>query len=266
MLDIRGGGRGAFCNGVTRRDFLSVGTLALGGLSLADLLRLQARGEGRKSAPRSVIMVYLPGGPSHIDLYDMKPDAPVEIRGEFKHTKTNVPGIDLSELMPRQARIVDKLSIIRGFQSTGSHEGEILTTGFRPPARRPAFGSVVSKGLPRLRGRNTALRQPRRGDEPPVRRESRLPGGRARPFRHSRSGHGEPQPGAGNDARPPGGTQGSTAILRRDAPGRGLRKHDRRPSSGWPHRVVRPVLFVDGHIPSVRRSVRFRGVSVRAKV
>src|SRR6476646_10704751 len=122
MLDIWGGGRGAFCDGVTRRDFLSVGTLGLGGLSLADLLRLQARGEDRKSAPKSVIMVYLPGGPSHIDLYDMKPDAPVEIRGEFKHAKTNVPGIDLCELMPRQAKIADKLSIIRGFRTPGGHD------------------------------------------------------------------------------------------------------------------------------------------------
>ena len=148
MLDLWGGGRGAFCNGVTRRDFLSVGSLALGGLSLADLMRHQARGAEAKSRPKSVIMVYLPGGPSHIDLYDMKPDAPVEIRGEFKHARTNVPGIDLCELMPRQARIADKLAIIRGFQTTGSHESQTLTTGFRPGARRPAFGSVVSKVYP----------------------------------------------------------------------------------------------------------------------
>src|SRR4051812_46082240 len=122
MLTIWGG-RGASCDGVTRRNFLSVGTLALGGLSLADLLRLQARGTERKNTtPKSVIMVYLPGGPSHIDLYDMKPDAPLEIRGEFKHAKTNVPGIDLCELMPLQAKIADKFSIVRGFQTNGSHE------------------------------------------------------------------------------------------------------------------------------------------------
>jgi hypothetical protein len=92
--------------------------------------------------------VYLPGGPSHIDLYDMKPDAPVEIRGEFKHAKTNVPGIDLCELMPKQAKIADKLSIIRGFQTAGSHDSRILTTGFGTGIRRPAFGSVVSKVSP----------------------------------------------------------------------------------------------------------------------
>jgi hypothetical protein len=133
---------------MTRRNFLSVGTLALGGLSLADLLRHQARAGGRGRGPRSVIMVYLPGGPSHIDLYDMKPDAPVEIRGEFKHAKTNVPGIDLCELMPRQAQIADKLSLIRGFQTPGGHDCHILTTGFGVGARRPAFGSVVSRVNP----------------------------------------------------------------------------------------------------------------------
>jgi hypothetical protein len=145
MLTIWGSGYRPLCNGLTRRDFLSVGTLALGGISLADLLRNQAPAAERKHTPKSVIMVYLPGGPSHIDLYDMKPDAPVEIRGEFKHAKTNVPGIDLCELMPLQAKIADKLSIIRGFQTAGGHDSRILTTGFGTGVRRPAFGSVVCK-------------------------------------------------------------------------------------------------------------------------
>jgi hypothetical protein len=129
---------------VSRRNFLTVGTLALGGLSLADLLRLSAQGAG-SGRPRSVIMVYLPGGPSHIDLYDMKPDAPVEIRGEFKPIKTRVPGMELCELMPLQAKIADKLSILRGFETTGGHDSRELTTGFRRNAYRPAFGSVVSR-------------------------------------------------------------------------------------------------------------------------
>jgi hypothetical protein len=76
VLTIWSNGRGSLCNGLTRRDFLSVGTLALGGISLAGLLRHQAPAAERKRTPKSVIMVYLPGGPSHIDLYDMKPDAP----------------------------------------------------------------------------------------------------------------------------------------------------------------------------------------------
>jgi hypothetical protein len=93
-------------------------------------------------------MVYLPGGPSHIDLYDMKPDAPVEIRGEFKPIKTNVPGMDLCELMPLQSTIADKFAVIRGFQAGGSHDSRTLTTGFPPRANRPAFGSVVSRLRP----------------------------------------------------------------------------------------------------------------------
>jgi hypothetical protein len=148
VLTIWSGGRGASCDGVTRRNFLSVGTLALGGLSLAGLLRQQARAAGREQKARSVIMVYLPGGPSHIDLYDMKPGAPAEIRGEFKPIRTNVPGIDLCELMPRQAKIADKLSLIRGFQTPGGHDSHILTTGFGPRDRRPAFGSAVSRVRP----------------------------------------------------------------------------------------------------------------------
>jgi hypothetical protein len=147
MLMIWGPGRGAFCDGVDRRTFLTVGGLALGGLSLADLLRLEARGSDR-AAPKSVIMVYLPGGPSHIDLYDMKPDAPIEIRGQFKPIRTNVPGMDICELMPKQARIADQFAIIRGFRTTGGHDGQMLTTGFRPNAYRPAFGSVVSRMRP----------------------------------------------------------------------------------------------------------------------
>jgi hypothetical protein len=132
--------------GATRRNFLSVGTLALGGLSLADLLRLEAH--AGESSPKSVIFVYLPGGPSHIDLYDMKPDAPAEIRGEFKPIRTNVPGVEVCELMPLQAKIADRFSVVRGYQTFGGHDSRGLTTGFKPGAYRPAFGSVVSRLLP----------------------------------------------------------------------------------------------------------------------
>jgi len=101
-----------------------VGTLALGGLSLADLLRRQALGAAPEASATVVIFVYLPRWPSHIDLYDMKPDAPVEIRGEFKPIKTNVPGMDVCELMPQQAKIADKWAVIRGFRTTGSHDSQ----------------------------------------------------------------------------------------------------------------------------------------------
>src|SRR5439155_26010987 len=132
------------CDGLSRRGFLKVGALGVGGLTLAELFRLRAQGaasaEGKRKA---IIMVYLNGGPSHVDLYDMKPDAPVEIRGEFKPIKTNVPGIEICELMPLQARIADRFSIVRGFQTTGTHDSRMLTTGFKPGAYRPAFGYVV---------------------------------------------------------------------------------------------------------------------------
>src|SRR5436190_2903411 len=97
----------------SRRAFLRVGALGLGGLTLADLLRLEANAASGTSG-KSIIMVYLPGGPSHIDLYDMKPDAPVEIRGEFNPIQTNVPGMHVCELLPLQARIADRFAILRG--------------------------------------------------------------------------------------------------------------------------------------------------------
>src|ERR1700720_1913031 len=117
---------------VSRRAFFQLGALGLGGLTLADLLRLKAHGAVRgDSADKSIIMVYLPGGPSHIDMYDMKPEAPMEIRGEFRPIRTNVPGIDICELMPMQARIADKFALVRGFTTPGGHDSRELTTGFR---------------------------------------------------------------------------------------------------------------------------------------
>src|SRR4051812_7435771 len=94
-----------FCDGIRRRDFLCAGTLGMAGLSLSDLLRLRAQAAPAASVPRAVIMVCLPGGPSHIDMYDMKPEAPEEYRGQFRPIRTNVPGLDLCEHMPLQAKI-----------------------------------------------------------------------------------------------------------------------------------------------------------------
>src|SRR5437773_1690884 len=91
---------GKLCNGLSRRDFLTVGALGVAGLGWGDLLKLQAQTPTR-SAPKSVIMVYLFGGPSHMDTYDLKPNAPAEYRGEFRPTRTNVSGMEVCELMPR---------------------------------------------------------------------------------------------------------------------------------------------------------------------
>src|ERR1700729_3963987 len=98
MLTIRGGGSGTFCDGISRRDFLKIGGLALGGLSLTDVLAAEAKA-GIKSSHKAIIMIYLPGGPPHQDMFDLKPDAPTEIRGEFSPIATNVPGIEICELL-----------------------------------------------------------------------------------------------------------------------------------------------------------------------
>jgi hypothetical protein len=124
--------------------------LGLGGLTLADLLRLKAQGADVDPARRAVIMIHLPGGPSHHDMYDLKPDAPREIRGEFNPIQTNVPGIELSELLPLQAKIADKLAIVRGIDflsyNGNDHSQEPLYTGFHSKwTVRPAFGSVVTR-------------------------------------------------------------------------------------------------------------------------
>src|SRR5262245_56929273 len=98
----------------TRRDFLRLGGLGVGGLTLGDLLRLKAQATGKpQTQSKAVIFVYLFGGPSHIDSYDMKPDAPAEYRREFKPIRTNVPGFDICELMPQQAKIADRLALVR---------------------------------------------------------------------------------------------------------------------------------------------------------
>lgn len=120
---------------------------------MGDLLASEAQGNSPATNRKSVIMVCLPGGPSHIDMYDPKPYAPAEFRGEFSTIPTNVPGLELCELMPLQAQIADKFSVIRGMKFLGRHDPYELLSG-RPSARSgeiqaaekwPVFGSVVSR-------------------------------------------------------------------------------------------------------------------------
>src|SRR6516165_4614546 len=147
------------CDGVSRRTFLKVGTLAIGGLSLPGLLRQRAAAAPGTSAPRkSVILIWLAGGPSHIDMYDLKPNAPAEFRGEFKPIATNVTGIQVGEHLPRQARIMDKLSVVRSAFHTNAGHGmgsQWMLTGYQPTIEvndniYPSTGSVVAK----MRGPN----------------------------------------------------------------------------------------------------------------
>ncbi|MCH8831001.1 MAG: DUF1501 domain-containing protein, partial [Planctomycetes bacterium] len=146
-----------YCSGpVTRRSFLTVGALGLGGLGLSDLLRLQAEAS-TKTIPEqdtAVIFVWLPGGPPHMEMYDMKPDAPADYRGDFRPIRTNVSGLDVCELMPLHAKLAHKYNIIRSiahkFADHGGGHKRFLTgrepktpTGFVNDA--PMVGSLVAK-------------------------------------------------------------------------------------------------------------------------
>ena len=137
------------CDGMKRRDFLRVGVLGGLGLNLAGMLQLEARA-GVQAAGRSAIFINLPGGPSHMDTFDLKPDAPAEYRGAFNPIKTNVAGIEISEHLPRLAACADKYAILRGVSHTlGAHRlgQEYVNTGSKPLAslEYPCYGSVVTK-------------------------------------------------------------------------------------------------------------------------
>ena len=157
MLSISGKAHGKFCDGVSRRDFLRIGGLAMGGLSLPDLLKAEAEARTGRSY-KSVIMIYLCGAPPHQDMWDLKMDAPLEIRGPYKPIKRNVPGTHISEHAPLLAKMMDKLVPIRSMwgSPTGAHDSFICYTGRAPnpangnrptgsPADSPSFGSVISR-------------------------------------------------------------------------------------------------------------------------
>jgi hypothetical protein len=140
-----------YCDGIVRRDFLRVGALG-GGLSLAGYLRLAQAGAVRAGAAQSAIVIWLGGGPSHLDTFDMKPEAPAEIRGEFRPIATSVPGIQICEHLPRLAQQAADYAIVRGISHTlAGHElgTEYLSTGNRPVPSLvyPGYGAVVSKEL-----------------------------------------------------------------------------------------------------------------------
>jgi hypothetical protein len=135
-----------FCDGISRRQFLQAGAMGLGGLSLANLLRLEARA-GEAARKKSVIYICLSGGPSHIDMHDPKPEAPDEYRGPFRPIATRLPGVQFCEHMPLQASIMDQLALLRGIQSVENDHflSEVYTGLPRSAGHRPAFGSIVSR-------------------------------------------------------------------------------------------------------------------------
>jgi hypothetical protein len=128
----------------SRRDFLRVGLLALGGLSLRELLA--ARAAGRPDAPTSVILFWMWGGPSQLETFDLKPDAPSEYRGPFRPIRTNVPGIDVCELFPSLARLGDRLALVRSLHHTMSshNDGSIEVLTGKTPARPDPTSTAVS--------------------------------------------------------------------------------------------------------------------------
>jgi uncharacterized protein (DUF1501 family) len=154
MLDFLTG-PAADCSGVSRRSFLRVGGLSALGLSLPTYLRARAAVESGGSSPparpaKKCILLWMQGGPSHIDTFDPKPDAPVEVRGEFKTIATALHGVQFSELLPRLAKIADKLAVIRGHDpKNGSHgvADHLMMSGrpFNASLPFPCYGSVVAK-------------------------------------------------------------------------------------------------------------------------
>lgn len=151
MLSIYSRNKGKFCDGMSRRGFLRVGGLSLGGATLPQILSAENPLDPSKSrlGHKAVIMIFLAGGPPHQDMWDIKRDAPTNIRGEFNAMKTNVPGIEICELFPKIAAMADKFAFIRSIVGAqGGHDAQQCLTG-RSPRNAPAggwpsIGSVMS--------------------------------------------------------------------------------------------------------------------------
>lgn len=159
MLTITGSSSPRFCDGVSRRNFLRIG--ALGGvLTLADMLQLQgqsAEAPARPSRSKGVIMIFLSGGASQLDTYDLKPNAPREIRGPYDPIRTSVPGIDICEWLPETARAMDKIALLRTVvPAIDEHTDSNVMTGYSEVVNsvdpHPCFGSVVSRFRPHVNG------------------------------------------------------------------------------------------------------------------
>jgi hypothetical protein len=144
--------QGGFCDGLTRRDFLTIGGSLLGGLTLPQLLRAEAHANVG-SSHKAIINVFLPGGPPHLDMWDLKPDAPREIRGEFNPIRTNVPGIDICEHFPRIASMMDKFAIVRTLSDCdGNHDAYQCMTGRKKNAQTATYWPMMGSWISRLQG------------------------------------------------------------------------------------------------------------------
>ena len=209
--------KSGFCDRLSRRDFLTIGgTLMASGLSLPRLLAAESH-SGIRHTHKAVINVFLPGGPPHLDMWDIKTEAPREIRGEFNPIKTNVPGIEICEHFPRIAAMMDKFVAIRSIAGcSGDHDAYQCMTGRKKEPQRPdywpALGALGFQGArpgqpghpaapdPDVPHRRTPLGLSRRG---------RLPRHGPRPFPPGRRAGAEHEVGQhgpqGHDAGPPPG-------------------------------------------------------------
>jgi hypothetical protein len=140
----------SFCDGISRRNFLKIGGMGAAGLALPDLLRLESQA-GIRSSHKSVILIYLVGGPPHQDMFDLKPYAPAEIAGPHRPIRTNVPGIEICEHFPRMAGMMDKFTVIRSLVGAqAGHDAFQCYTGRKPNDPAPLggwspMGSIVGK-------------------------------------------------------------------------------------------------------------------------
>jgi uncharacterized protein DUF1501 len=162
MLTVSGSRNGATCDGSTRRDFLKVGALGLGGLMLPDLLRARARAaaQGQPTRNTSVVWLWLGGGPTQVETFDPKPDAPVEFRSTVDHVQTALPGVQFGGVFPKLAANADKLAVVRSFAHSNSGHGggtHWVMTGYNFPQadngggqNKPGIGAIIS----RFRGAN----------------------------------------------------------------------------------------------------------------
>ena len=156
MWRVHTGRTNPYCDGMSRRSFVQTGMVGMGSLTLADMLQAkeQSASKSKSTKDTSVILIWLDGGPSHLDLYDLKPDAPAEYRGMWSPIRTNVSGIEISEMFPKQAKVADKFSIIRslhhnnGDHFTGGHymlTGRGGVSGADTRGRYPFIGAIATK-------------------------------------------------------------------------------------------------------------------------
>jgi hypothetical protein len=146
--------QGGFCDGLNRRDFLTIGGSIAGGLTLPDVLRAEnEQGAGGGTQHKAIINVYLPGGPPHLDMWDIKTEAPREIRGEFDPIRTNVPGIEICELFPRIAAMANRFNFIRSIvECDGLHDSFQCMTGRRKTPQTVGFWPMMGSWVSRFQG------------------------------------------------------------------------------------------------------------------